>query len=144
MLAPASARPPASFVAIDTCSSLSIDHRPNLAAARHHDAAASATARHTHTYTATPMGHDGGRVNPRQLSRSHVVRHNEATQTGGDTPSAMHADARYHTELTATAPATRYPLSRFVRSTFFPGLTRGTVDVSYVAGNGVDPGVIRL
>ena len=57
----------------------------------------------------------------------------------------MHADARHRTELAATALSTRYPLYVALR-TFLPGLTfedtRGTV--MYVAGNGVDPGVIRL
>ena len=57
----------------------------------------------------------------------------------------MHAAARHRTELAATAPATRYPLYVALR-TFLPGLTfedtRGTV--MYVAGSGVDRGVIRL
>ena len=55
----------------------------------------------------------------------------------------MHADVRHCTEPSATASSTRYPLSRFSEASLarrlkIPGRWM------YVAGSGVDPGVIRL
>ena len=55
---------------------------PTLAAAGRRDAAASAT-RHTHTTPPRRWATTGGRVNPRELSRSHVVRQHRGTANRG-------------------------------------------------------------
>ena len=70
-----------------------------------------------HNHSAAPMGHGVWPRQPTWAVSTTLVRQHRGNANRGETyPPAVHADARHCAEPTATAPATRRSLSRFVRS----------------------------